>query len=95
MPLKQFCLEQGIYGTILLAHEGFNGTVAGSIEAIAKLKDRFNQDQRFCNSEMKDSWAWEMPFERMKVRIKREIVALDAPEANPAEQRGSYVEPND
>ncbi len=95
MLLKEFCLEQGIYGTILLAREGFNGTVAGSAEAIAKLKGRFNQDQRFCNSEMKDSWAWEMPFERMKVRIKREVVTLDAPEANPAEQRGTYVQPDD
>ncbi|WGK69952.1 rhodanese-related sulfurtransferase [Candidatus Haliotispira prima] len=94
-PLKEFCVERGIYGTILLAREGFNGTVAGSSEAIAELKAHLNADERFRDSEMKDSRAGEMPFDRMKVRIKREIVALGAPEINPAECRGTYVAPED
>ncbi len=95
LPLKKFCIDHGIYGTILLAREGFNGTVAGTAESIAAFKARFEQDERFYGSEMKDSWANEMPFNRMKVRIKREIVTLGAPEINPAEHRGSYVAPTE
>ncbi len=95
MPLKEFCVEQGICGTILLAREGFNGTVAGTAAAIAAFKRRLNEDERLRGSEIKDSWAREMPFGRMKVRIKKEIVALGAPEINPAERRGTYVAPEE
>ena len=95
IPLKEFCINYGIRGTILLAREGFNGTVAGSVTAIAALKERFRQDKRFCNSEIKDSWSWDMPFERIKVRIKNEIVTLGAPNVQPAKHCGTYVMPKD
>lgn len=93
MHLKTLCDQQGIKGILLLAPEGINGTVAGSREAIDRL--RAFLVPRFDALEYKESWADVMPFHRMKVRIKKEIVTLNAPEANPSERVGTYVEPKD
>ena len=97
--LAAFCCGRGIKGTLILAPEGINGTVAGTPEAIDALADWLFAGELFGGrlegAEVKYSAASEMPFLRMKVRLKPEIVTLRAPEANPARQVGTYVEPED
>src|SRR5690606_24066072 len=97
--LAQFCCARRIRGTFILAPEGINGTVAGTPEAIDALTGWFATDPlwagRLAGAEAKLSWAGEMPFHRMKVRLKPEIVTLRAPEADPSRRVGTYVEPRD
>ena len=98
-PLAEFCCARGIRGTLLLAPEGINGTVAGSAEAIGELVGWLEDGNifggRFRGAEIKYSHADAQPFHRMKVRLKSEIVTLRAPEANPGRQVGTYVAPED
>lgn len=97
--LAQFCCARGIRGTFILAPEGINGTVAGTPAAIDELAEWFAADPvwagRLAGAEAKYSTADTMPFLRMKVRLKPEIVTLRAPEADPARRVGTYVEPAD
>ncbi|HEY9013421.1 MAG TPA: rhodanese-related sulfurtransferase [Devosia sp.] len=96
--LALFCCARKIRGTFILAPEGINGTVAGTPEGIDELIDYLNGGPfgtRLQGAEAKISWAETMPFLRMKVRLKPEIVTLRAPEANPATRVGTYVEPKD
>lgn len=97
--IAAFCEARGIRGTLLLAPEGINGTVAGTPEAIDALAAWFEDGNifggRFKGSEIKFSSADEMPFLRMKVRLKSEIVTLRAPEADPTKTVGTYVQPED
>ena len=96
--LALFCCARKIRGTFILAPEGINGTVAGTPSAIDELLGYLHAGPfgtRLHGAEAKISWAEEMPFLRMKVRLKPEIVTLRAPEANPAKQVGTYVEPED
>jgi UPF0176 protein len=93
--LLAFCDQQEIKGTILLAAEGINGTIAGSRQSIEAVLAFLRADAQLADLEMKESTATAMPFDRLKVRIKREIVTLGQPDANPAEQVGTYVEPHD
>jgi UPF0176 protein len=97
--LAALCCGRGIKGTLILAPEGINGTVAGTPEAIDALADWLFAGPvlagRLEGAEVKYSGASEMPFLRMKVRLKPEIVTLRAPEANPAKAVGTYVEPED
>ena len=96
--LAAFCCARKIRGTFILAPEGINGTVAGTEAAIDALLGYLYSGPfgtRLQGAEAKVSWAAEMPFLRMKVRLKPEIVTLRAPEANPARQVGTYVEPAD
>ncbi len=92
-PLKALCGKHKIKGILLLAEEGINGTVAGSREAIDILKSFL--ETRCKGLEYKESWAEKMPFHRMKVRLKKEIVTLGVPEVNPCKQVGTYVTPKD
>ncbi|UFZ07480.1 rhodanese-related sulfurtransferase [Bradyrhizobium ontarionense] len=98
-PLHAVCAERGIKGSILLAEEGINGTVAGSAEAVAALVDELRHGSLFTgrldNLELKFSRAATMPFQRLKVRLKREIVTLGDPAADPNRQVGTYVSPAD
>ncbi|WP_224704829.1 oxygen-dependent tRNA uridine(34) hydroxylase TrhO [Devosia aquimaris] len=98
-PLAELCCGKGIKGTLILAPEGINGTVAGTPEAIDALAQFLFVSGpfggRLSGAEVKYSFASAMPFLRMKVRLKPEIVTLRAPEANPALQVGTYVEPED
>ena len=89
------CDVQGIKGTILLAQEGINGTVAGSRAGIDALLAFLRADARLAALEHKESLADEMPFYRMKVRLKKEIVTLGVPGIDPNEQVGTYVAPED
>jgi UPF0176 protein len=96
--LALFCCARKIRGTFILAPEGINGTVAGAPKAIDELMAWLNAGpfgDRLHGAEAKVSWAETMPFLRMKVRLKPEIVTLRAPEANPARQVGTYVEAAD
>jgi UPF0176 protein len=97
--LAHFCCARKIRGTFILAPEGINGTVAGSSGAIEALMAWFAESPswagRLAGAEAKFSVADEMPFLRMKVRLKPEIVTLRAPEADPSVQVGHYVEPRD
>lgn len=94
-PLLSFCEVQGVKGTILLASEGINGTIAGSRQAIDLVLAYLRCDSRLADLEHKESFAQQPPFERMKVRLKKEIVTLGLPEVDPTEQVGTYVSPQD
>jgi len=93
--LLAFCKAQGLKGTLLLAAEGINGTVAGSAEAVAALHARFAADPRLAGIEHKESYCDENPFNRMKVRLKKEIVTMGVPGIDPVAAAGAYVEPRD
>ena len=75
-PLLRFCRKHKIKGTLLLAKEGINGTIAGSDDDIKAVIDFLRQDQRFDGLECKFSYCEAMPFLRTKVRLKQEIVNL-------------------
>jgi UPF0176 protein len=98
-PLRALCDALAIKGTILLAQEGINGTVAGADEAIdaliAELQNGALLGGRLDNLELKYSTAPVMPFKRMKVRLKKEIVTLGDRTADPTKQVGTYVDPAD
>ncbi|WP_421916449.1 rhodanese-related sulfurtransferase [Mesorhizobium sp.] len=94
-PLAAFCCGRGIKGTLLLAHEGINGTVAGSEADIAALVEHLESIEGLAGLEVKYSGAAEMPFHRMKVRLKREIVTMGIDDIDPAKSAGTYVAPAD
>lgn len=94
-PLAAFCCGRGIKGTLLLAHEGINGTVAGSEADIAALIEHLESIEGLAGLEVKYSAAAEMPFHRMKVRLKREIVTMGVEDIDPAKSAGTYVAPAD
>jgi len=94
-PLLACCRQHGIMGTILLAHEGINGTVAGRRDSIDALFAYLHNDERLAKLERKEAQADSYPFHRMKVRLKKEIVTLGVPEVDPVRMGGTYVEPED
>lgn len=94
-PLLSICETKDIKGTILLAQEGINGTIAGSRQGIDAVIDYLRSDSRFTDLEYKESTAESPPFQRMKVRLKKEIVTLGLSSVNPSEQVGTYVNPQD
>jgi UPF0176 protein len=89
------CKSHGIKGTILLATEGVNGTIAGSAEGIAAIIAHVRTLPGCADLDVKYSYAGEMPFYRMKVLIKKEIVTLGQPGVDPVRQAGTYVAPTD
>lgn len=91
LDLRAFCSANGTVGTILVAPEGINGTVAGKPEQIANLLARLRSDARFADLEVKHSQAPSQPFPRMRVRLKREIVTFGVPAANPTVLTGTPV----
>lgn len=93
--LQGYCERHQVKGTLLLAKEGINGTIAGSRGGIDAVLAYLRSDPRLADLEHKESFAEEPPFLRMKVRLKKEIVTLGRPEANPNEKVGTYVKPED
>ena len=89
------CLHEGIMGTVLLAEEGINGTIAGSDASVAKILTYIRSDRRLSDLVHKISYADKPPFLRMKVRIKKEIVTMGIPNLSPENTVGTYVEPVD
>jgi len=92
--ILDFCRERDIKGTLLLAEEGINATVAGSGEAIEALKSCLREYPGLEELDGKTSRADFMPFEKMKVRLKTEIVRLDAGPLDLAEI-GEYIPPSE
>jgi UPF0176 protein len=98
-PLRALCAGLGLKGSVLLAQEGINGTVAGTPDSIDALVGELQRGAlfggRLDNLELKFSEAATMPFGRMKVRLKKEIVTLGSADADPARRVGTYVDPAD
>jgi UPF0176 protein len=96
-PLRAVCAGLGLKGSVLLAHEGINGTLAGQPEAIAALVEELQSGAlfggRLDNLGLKFSHAAAMPFQRLKIRLKKEIVALGDSHTDPTRQVGVYVDP--
>ncbi len=94
-PIQSELSAHGIFGTVLLAKEGINGTIAGSREGINDVMKYLRGLPGCATLEHKESSASEMPFYRLKVRLKKEVVAMGVPDANPNNQVGTYVDPKD
>ncbi len=94
-PLSDACSAHGIKGTILLAREGINGTIAGSAAAIDAVLDYLRKLPGCSDLEVKFSHAETIPFRRMKVRLKKEIVTLGVEGIDPSRNVGRYVEPGE
>lgn len=93
--LLAFARAHEIKGSILLAPEGINATVAGPKDGIRNLLAHLRSDPRFADLVSKESYADAPPFGRLKVRLKREIVTLRKPEADPTQRVGTYVPPDE
>ncbi len=94
-PLLDFMTANKIKGTLLLAKEGINGTVAGSQKSIENLWDWLEKQPGLENINHKESFTNEMPFYRTKVKLKKEIVTLGVEGTNPLKTAGTYVKPKD
>ena len=94
-PLQALCDQHRVRGMLLLAPEGINGTIAGKPAAVHAVLAWLRSDARLAALEHKEALAERMPFYRMRVRLKREIVTLGVPGLNPARNAGTYVKPQD
>jgi UPF0176 protein len=94
-PLLSLCEEMGAKGTLLIAREGINGTIAASDEGITRIVAHIRSLPGCADIDIKFSRSHDMPFGRMRVRLKREIVTLGAGEIDPLTHAGIYVEPQD
>lgn len=94
-PLTQLLLDNQIRGTLLLAQEGINGTVAGSRESIDALLAWFKLDERLADVVYKESFNEQQPFNRTKVKLKKEIVTMGVEGIDPRHIVGTYVKPKD
>ena len=93
--LRSICEANGIIGTLLIATEGINGTIAGRSEGLEELLDALREDERFADIDVKLSHAKERPFYRLKVKVKKEIVTMGVEGVSPSSVVGEYVDPND
>ncbi|WP_028746775.1 rhodanese-related sulfurtransferase [Rhizobium mesoamericanum] len=94
-PVQTLCEENGVKGTLLLAHEGINGTIAGPDAGIKTVLAFLRAQPEFAALEHKESRASTMPFLRMKVKLKKEIVTMGVENIDPNKVVGTYVAPKD
>lgn len=94
-PLLDCCNHNQVKGTILLAAEGINGTIAGSSEGVHAVLKFLRSDARFADLTHKESFSEKAPFYRLKIRLKREIVTMGIPDINPSLMAGKYVKPDE
>jgi UPF0176 protein len=94
-PLLAACEGAGVKGTLLLAREGINGTIAGAPEGLEAVLAHVRALPGCANLDVKISCAPQMPFGKIKVRVKREIVTMGEPEIDPRLSVGTYVDPQD
>ena len=94
-PIKAFCDSQAVLGTIILAPEGINGTIAGPSAGVAAVLDYLHSDERLAKLPTRLSHTDRKTFHRMRVILRPEIVTLGDPSVNPNEAVGQYVEPED
>ena len=93
--LLAHCQQQGVLGTILLANEGINGTIAGPRQAIDAVLAFLRSDPRLADLEHKESYTDSPSFARLRVRLKKEIITLGVKEIDPNNEVGTYVSPKD
>jgi UPF0176 protein len=94
-PLEAACEAGGIKGTLLLAREGINGTIAGAAEGLEAVLSYIRSLPGCAALDVKFSSAPDMPFGKLKVRVKREIVTMGEPAIDPTLSAGTYVDPHD
>ena len=94
-PLLDTLVANGVKGTLLLAREGINGTIAGPRDGMDRVLDWLRSDTRLADLDYKESYCDEMPFYRTKVKLKKEIVTLGVPGISPTSKVGTYVEAKD
>ena len=94
-PLKDLMLANDVRGTLLLAREGINGTIAGSRAGIHAVVDFIKRDERFSEIEVKESYVDQNPFYRTKVKLKKEIVTMGVEDIDPNHIVGTYVDAQD
>jgi len=94
-PLLDLMLENDVHGTLLLAREGINGTIAGSRAGIDVVIRWLQNDSRLAGFDFKESYAQEQPFKRTKVKLKREIVTMGVEGIDPRHTVGTYIDPKD
>jgi UPF0176 protein len=94
-PLYDFMVDHDIKGTILLAQEGINGTVAGTQTSITALHNWLRSDNRLTDLRTKESYDENMPFYRTRVKLKKEIVTMGVQGIDPNHIVGTYVKPED
>ena len=94
-PLLKIMLAHEVRGTLLLAGEGINGTIAGSRKGIDAVLAWLAKDYRFAEIQAKESYVDENPFYRTKVKLKKEIVTMGVEDIDPTHIVGTYVEPKD
>lgn len=99
VPIHAACDTHNIKGTLLLAAEGINGTIAGLPEDLKAVLHFLRTDALFEGKlaalDHKESYAYKHPFYRMKVKLKKEIVTMGVPSVNPDNTVGTYVKPDD
>ena len=94
-PLEDLCAAEGVMGTLLLAHEGINGTIAGTPAGIDAVLKHIRALPGCADLEWKESESSVPPFIRMKVRLKNEIVTMGQPDVDPRARVGHYVDAKD
>lgn len=94
-PLLDLMLDNGVRGTLLLAREGINGTIAGTREGIDAVLGWLAADGRFDGLSRKESFDASLPFNRTKVKLKKEIVTMGVADINPNHIVGTYVKPRE
>ncbi len=94
-PLLALCQAQGVKGSLLLAREGINGTIAGPRAGIDAVLAQIKALPGCADLEWKESWADEMPFGKMKVKLKQEIVTMGIADVDPKARVGHYVDAAD
>ncbi len=93
--ISDYCQQKEVLGSILIASEGINGTIAGNHENIQAVLAFLRSDSRLTSLEHRESMTAELPFKRLKVRLKKEIVTFGVEQVNPLEQVGTYVQAKD
>lgn len=91
--LQQLCASLQLKGTILLAPEGINIFLAGTVSAIHGFLDQLQQDARFTDIKAKESWSDSAPFKKMRVRLKKEIITMKVVDIRPEDHRAETVSP--
>lgn len=94
-PLLHLCMTEHVCGTLLLAHEGINGTIAGPRQGIDRVLAHIRALPGCADLEWKEASAEQQPFPRMKVKLKKEIVTLGQPDVDPTASVGHYVRPDE
>jgi UPF0176 protein len=94
-PLQALCEANDVCGTLLLAHEGINGTIGGPDAGVETVLEFLRAQPEFATLEHKESRASRKPFLRMKVKLKKEIVTMGVETIDPLRTVGTYVEPQD